>query len=183
MMKNIFKVDLTSLYVTFANLNKLLHSFTQNSKIFTVIDNEQIVNDLELGKYKSYLYLVAEEIYEIAKNKNIFIEYDDITDFFFINTDNIKILSSLELCKKCPCIQCKPDIELFQKHSINMFVPIENFCKKSFIEKEVSLYLYNKLSELNDMSSFNKPLDINYLEFVKFISLFGEKEEEKIETD
>jgi hypothetical protein len=64
-----------------------------------------------------------------------------------------------------------------------MFVPIENFCKKSFIEKEISLYLYNKLSELNDMSSFNKPLDVNYLEFVKFISLFVKKEEEKVETD
>jgi hypothetical protein len=162
-------VNLESLFEMFSIVNNHMHKATQNMKIYTKYNYDKINNYNDFGKYLSYLFLISDEIIYIAKNKNIFIEYDVITDILFLDENSIKVPNTLEQCKYCPCIHCIPNIELFKRTSIDGHTPSINFCRKSFLEKETSIYLFEQLSEFSDMSNCKKPLEINYTNFINLL--------------
>ena len=175
MIMNSINITLTSLYSAYSEIMKLFYSFSKNNKIFTKYDGKEIFEFTDYNRYKNFLFLIADEIYEIALTKRIFIEYDVITDIFFIDKEKVKIPIGFDMCKVCPCYQCFPDIELFEKYSKNKYFPFENYCKKHFVEKNASVYLYNKLKELSSLENCFEPNNIGYIDFIQSFKIKGEQ--------
>lgn len=68
--------------------------------------------------------------------KGMAVAVNVVTDALFCEAPIIE--DEFIICEGCPCIQCKPDKELFRKYTGDEFIPPERFCGKSFIELAVA---------------------------------------------
>ena len=166
-MKNIIKLDLFSLFDMFSKVSVLMDSFSKNNKIFLEYDIKTIskMTKDDINKYRGFLYILAEKIYNLAIKKGVFVEINVITDSFFIKQDFCKIPSNLDICKVCPCLHCIPPVDFFESNKKNQ-LPLVKYCELKFIEKEVSLFLMNKFSELNLFELNKDILEMSISQFI-----------------
>lgn len=148
-----FIINIDDLLFTYNEINNYINDLNTNGRIILEFKDEyykyEDFNENILTKYKSFLYLLVELICDKYKNSNIFVQVDVLTDIFFLTNDDNKINSNYLLCLYCPCLQCNPNSNLFKNYTNNEYLPFNEYCNKSFIEKEISIFLLNKLKDIN----------------------------------
>lgn len=139
----IIKINIDNLFDAYSIISNSIN----NEDNFDIFLDQDIcsLNDSDLNKYKSFLYLLSDIIIENYKKGNK-ISINVLTDILFSN-DKSEIDDKYIYCKQfCPCYHCKPNSEYFEQKTGIEFLPPQQYCKKSFVELEISRRIVEELS-------------------------------------
>jgi hypothetical protein len=98
-------------------------------------------SDTDLANYEKFLQEIAEAIIGKYPNRNIAVNV--LTDIF-MSGQSVRE-PEFYFCQFCPCFCCTPDTELFERGTNDKYTPPQQYCKKAFIELNLSKYICDTL--------------------------------------
>lgn len=139
----VIKTTIEKLFDSYSLIVNFINDSVNDFDIFLEQDICSLTKN-DFNRYKSFLFLLSEVIIENYKKDNK-ISINVLTDILFKN--NIREISDKYIyCKHfCPCYHCEPNSEYFESITGIKYLPPQQYCRKSFIELEVSRNIVEQL--------------------------------------